>query len=516
VGSNSTSFKYITMSFADSIESFLDGQKNRIASAIVLFYILLVAAFFNHRVIPPPGELAMLVQVAKELARTGSYTYSGAPNMLFLPLMPLVVSLPIKLGFDSLLSVRLLSAASMLLSCVLIYSLSMKYTANKAVSLVSVAFFASNPATFFYTLDFYRVMFFTLILLIWFNLMSNKRYVESALMSGVASLTRMQGLILLSFSLFYLIYAGKRRTFLICLLVSIILPGMWFARNIMVLHSEPFNMSYSSMLASPMSVYRSGMGIDVGPSPMVPKPHLLVLFAAFYLLPVILPFAIFGAIRYYHKLKLSIFFLLFYCLFHVTIIGGMSNIVRHLIPTLPFLCIYASYGLSKSLKSLGLKHTNLVFFTTVVLMCAIQFNMGRMNLRHDELNRGFEVAGVKWNNNLPAGSKVLLLHDLPYSYEYYSYYAPNNEYLAPSGNYTGDYYRAAYLQIYGVEPPGSVDDIMGSWRPDYVVVAEKDASPRFTSWTMAHKYYVHSLTFTEPRGVLVLKAPDSPTQDLAV
>ncbi len=116
-------------------------------------------------------------------------------SVAFMPLYPILIRLASPLlGGDYLLTALMLSTLFSVITLILLYELFAEIF-NSKISRQAVILFISFPTAFFLFAGYTESLFLTLVLAFWI-LGRRKRWYWAALFSGLATLTRLQGLIL--------------------------------------------------------------------------------------------------------------------------------------------------------------------------------------------------------------------------------------------------------------------------------------------------------------------------------
>jgi len=474
---------------------------------LLVFPFAYYLVYSDSITIAAPVQLSYLV-LAENLARTGSYTYAGTPYTLLPPAVPLVLAALMKVGLGGLSSYKALSFISLILSCIILYTLSLKLSGNKELSLVSAILLASNPIILTHVFDYFPDVSFLFLVLLWISLLHNGRFNAAAIVAGVSSLARLQGFLLIAFGILYLVCLKDRKRLIAYAAICAILPLIWGVRNIAVLQSG-YGMPLSVIIAQPSLIYMTGVAYpDIGPSPIIPKPHILFYFVSAYLISVIGGFAAIGIFREWNRTKLMAAFIVFYSLAHVTLLGGMDNIVRHMMPVGALLCYYAASGLYSALS--GIKYRNLCLMLVILVLLVAQANITRLEIRKIELIRQQSLSGIKWlNEHAPKDAVIADLVQPPHSMihsHYYSnltfVYAPQlMEAYNPNAKYA---LRQLSLEYPLDDSQLALQDV--SEYADYVM-APADIPTALKGWKAVYNYSVLSTSLNGETPFLILENP---------
>jgi len=456
----------------------------------------------------PPAQTPFVV-VAENFAREGRLSYHGAPYTLYPPMIIVSMAAFIKAGFDALTAFKLLNIVCYALSCILIYRLSASMNLDRATSAAAALIYASTPAALFHALDYMPDTLFSFICLLWFYLFNSRKYAQAGVVASFASVTRLQGLLLLIFGAAYLILIRRNfRTAAAYSLLSVLMPLLWGLRNIDVLTNH-YGMPLQTLLSKPQLIYMSGLvQSDLSQAPALPKPHLLLFFTLAFLVPISGSFVAVGLLGGLGRTRLMAAFTLSYFLMHVTLPGGMDNIVRHLLAAVPFISIWAAAGVRRAVSTLQCR--NLALAAVLGVMVVAQINIVRTDIRNTNLTRQGMLDGVMWlDANLPGNATVVDMMEDVNSLPFSSYYSKMRFTYSPA--LIGTYSPMSKYAFRQVSPDYLADDTeLGRMAPeeyvDYVLAPERILH-KLPGWRVVHTFSVPTKAQNPPVKVLVLENP---------
>ena len=448
-----------------------------------------------------PGYIHVLnVMLAENLYNYKIFTMSGSPFTILPPLLPMVLSIIMRLGVNAFTAYNILNILSLLLSSVLLFFLVKKHHNNRLLPLLSVFFFVSTPSVLFHIVDYAPVLFFTVFVVSFIYLISCGEIYLAAAVAGVSTLVRMQGFLLLGFGILYILYRKHGNVFMYSVIGGV-LPVIWCVRNAYFL-MRVYGMPVRLILSNPLIPYLGGVLLpDIVSSPFLPKPHILYFFVSSYLIPVTGVFVFIGLFKNRPDTMYLFYFTSFFLLSHITLFGGMDNIIRHLTPIAPLLGYYSARGFLLIRERVNLPLVCCVCILSLVFFA--QFNIARVDVRKANLARGAMYDVVEWINlNVDDDSVVVDAVQVPHSISYSMRYSNKTIVLSPEliPHYTNN----SWYVINQLTPmyPGGVP----LEQADYIIVP--DYVNYSISGEVVKEFSLLSYSLSVPTKILVVRNKD--------
>ena len=488
-------------------EEFVSARINLLLSMLIA--AILVFWLMQASQISLPKEVQLTYAVlAENLLKYHAITFNGNPS-LNLPVMPLAIAAFIQLGFPTLAAFKFVSVLSAFVTAILLYYLTRSLTGDRTVALLSVVLLMSNPPFILYSVDYFRESLFTLLVLAWYLLLVRGSIIPASVMAGLCALTRDHGLLMVPIGVVMLFVWGKKWGSAKYLVLSSVMPLVWFLRNWAILAGRPFNMSFMELLTHPHVVYMPVYSYAGLSSDYMPQPHILLFFILAYMTAVTAPFIAASLLSSYDKIKKPLMFVLLYALAHITLLGGMANIVRYMMPIIPFLSLFAALGVAWA-AGLQKKFKGLLLLSIAIVLVIPQINTARMDVRGEKyVESSFKDMASWLDGNLPKDSRIIVLGEkldvIPYNR--LNHYSSREYFLYPPAmpSYSKNMRIFTYEMSNEYEPASSLEEYEAENKITHALVMNGALAAKFPGWKEVHRFKMRSTNFNDPDDIILLQ-----------